>query len=230
MNIWSKIITALRGGVNEAGEAIVDAQALRILDQEIRDASEELNKSKDGLASLIAQQKLAEEKVSSLKADIKKNEGFILAALEKNDDGLAGELAIRVANFENKLMTETESARVFKEQAETLSNSMRTAEHQIKQLKQQTETVKATEAVQRAQKVVAQRHNGSNSKLRTALDSLDRIQETQKLASAKIIAAEEIAADSNETSLDQKLRDAGITGSNSADDVLARIKAKTKKK
>jgi len=86
MNIWSKMITALRGGVNEAGEAIIDAQALRILDQEIRDASEELNKSKDGLASLIAQQKLSEEKVTSLKADIKKNEGFILAALEKKDE------------------------------------------------------------------------------------------------------------------------------------------------
>jgi len=230
MNIWSKMITALRGGVNEAGEAIIDAQALRILDQEIRDASEELNKSKDGLASLIAQQKLSEEKVTSLKADIKKNEGFILAALEKKDEALAGELATRVANFENSLETETESAKSFKEQAETLRNSIRTAEHQIKQLKQQTETVKATEAVQRAQQVVAQRHNGSNSKLRTALDSLDRIQENQKLASAKMSAAAEIAADSNQTSLDQKLQDAGITGSNSADDVLARMKAKAKKK
>ena len=188
MNIWSKMITALRGGVNEAGEAIIDAQALRILDQEIRDASEELNKSKDGLASLIAQQKLAEEKASDLKAEIKKNEGFILAALEKKDEELAGELAARVANFENNLETETESAKNFKEQAETLRNSIRTAEHQIKQLKQQTETVKATEAVQRAQKVVAERHNGSNSKLRTALDSLDRIQENQKLASAKMSA------------------------------------------
>jgi len=230
MNIWSKMITALRGGVNEAGEAIIDAQALRILDQEIRDASEELNKSKDGLASLIAQQKLAEEKASSLKSDIKKNEGFILAALEKKDESLAGELAVRVANFENNLETANESAVKFKEQAETLRNSIRTAEHQVKQLKQQTETVKATEAVQRAQQVVAQRHNGSNSKLRTAIDSLDRIQENQKLASARMSAAAEIAIDSNEASLDQKLQDAGITGSNSAEDVLARIKAKAKKK
>ncbi len=230
MNIWSKMITALRGGVNEAGETIIDAQALRILDQEIRDASEELNKSRDGLASLIAQQKLAEERGSSLKADIKKNEGFIMAALEKKDDDLASQLATRVANFENSLETELESAKRFKEQAETLRNSIQTADHQIKQLKQQTETVKATEAVQRAQKVVAQRHNGSNSKLRTALDSLNRIEDNQKLASAKMSAAAEIAADSGETSLDQKLRDAGITGSSNADDVLARMKAKAKKK
>lgn len=229
MNIWSKMITALRGGVNEAGEAVIDAQALRILDQEIRDASEELNKSKDGLASLIAHQKLAEEKATTLKADIKKNEGFIMAALEKKDNALAEEIAARVANFENQLETEVESAKRFKEQADTLRESMRTAEFQIKQLKQQTETVKATEAVQRAQKVVAARHHGSNSKLRTALDSLDRIQENQKLSSAKMSAATELAQESSGSSLDQKLEAAGITGASSAQDVLARMKAKAKK-
>ena len=229
MNIWSKMITALRGGVNEAGEAVIDAQALRILDQEIRDASEELNKSRDGLASIIAQQKLAEEKVTTLKADIKKNEAFIVAALEKKDDTLAEEVATRVANFENQLETETDAAKRFKEQASALRDSIQTAELQIKQLKQQTETVKATEAVQRAQKVVAQRHNGSNSKLRTALDSLDRIQENQKLDAAKMSAAAEMAVGSSETSLDQKLKNAGITGSTKAEDVLARIKAKAKK-
>lgn len=229
MNIWSKMITALRGGVNEAGEAIVDAQALRILDQEIRDASEELNKSRDGLAAIIAQQKLAEEKSSDLKAEIKKNEEFVLAALEKGDESLAEEVATRIANFENQLETEQTSAANFKAQAETLRESIRSAEHQIKQLKQQTETVKATEAVQRAQKVVAQRHSGSNSKLRTALDSIERIKEQQKLNGAKMSAAEEMALESSGTSLDQKLKDAGITGSHKASDVLERLKAKAKK-
>jgi len=229
MNIWSKMITALRGGVNEAGEAIIDAQALRILDQEIRDASEELHKSRDGLASIIAQQKLAEEKVDGLKADIKKNEGFVLVALEKKDNALAEEVAARVANFENQLETEVDAAKRFKAQADTLRKSIHTAELQVKQLKQQTETVKATEAVQRAQKVVAQRHNGSNSKLRTALDSLDRIQENQKLDAAKMNAASEMAMESSGSSLDQKLMDAGITGSANAKDVLARMKAKAKK-
>lgn len=229
MNIWSKMVTALRGGVNEAGEAIVDAQALRILDQEIRDASEELHKSKDGLASIIAQQKLAEEKVSTLKADIKKNEGFIIAALEKNDNALAEEVATRVANFENQIESESDAAKRFKEQADVLRDSINTAELQIKQLKQQTETVKATEAVQRAQKVVAQRHNGSNSKLRTALDSLDRIQENQKLSAAQMAAASELSQESSETSLDQKLQAAGITGSSDAKAVLDRLKSKAQK-
>ena len=38
MSIWKKIITAVRGGASEVGEAIVDANAIRILEQEMRDA------------------------------------------------------------------------------------------------------------------------------------------------------------------------------------------------
>lgn len=30
MSIWAKVVTAVRGGVSEAGEAIIDHQALRI--------------------------------------------------------------------------------------------------------------------------------------------------------------------------------------------------------
>jgi phage shock protein A len=67
MNIWSKMMTALRGGVSEAGEAIVDGQALRILDQEVRDASLALKDSKDSLTEIMARQKVAEQKCSELK-------------------------------------------------------------------------------------------------------------------------------------------------------------------
>ena len=60
MNIWAKVATAIRGGINEAGEAIVDSQALRVLDQEIRDADNQLSRSKEALTGIIAKRKLAE--------------------------------------------------------------------------------------------------------------------------------------------------------------------------
>lgn len=228
MNIWSKVVTAIRGGVNETGEAIVDTQALRILDQEIRDASQELNLSKDGLASLIAQEKLANEKVTNIKADIKENEKYILSALEKGEDQLANDLAVKVADQEMALKNEEIVAVEFKTQAEDLRSTIKVAEEQIKRLKQQTETVKATEAVQRAQKVIAERHSGSESKLRTALDSLERVKEKQKMASAKMKAASEIAKESSGTSLEDRLRDSGIKRELNAADVLERLKKQKK--
>ncbi|EFQ61144.1 phage shock protein A, PspA [Pseudomonas fluorescens WH6] len=64
-SIWSKLFTALRGGASEVGESIVDQQALRILDQEIRDADTALANAKRELVSIMAKHKLAADRVAS---------------------------------------------------------------------------------------------------------------------------------------------------------------------
>ena len=230
MNIWAKMMTALRGGINEAGEAVVDSQALRILDQEVRDASEELKQSKDSLAAIMARQKLAEEKTSQLKKSIEEHEGYAIKALEKGDEALAKEVAQKIADSENQLTTEQESAQNFKASADKLRLAIQQTERNIKRLKQQVDTVKATESVQRAQLAVAERHSGSHSKLRTAMDSLERIKEKQALKDAQMAAASELAESSADDSLQTKLQQAGIASSGeSADDVLARLKNRAKK-
>ncbi len=227
MNIWAKMMTALRGGVNEAGEAIVDSQALRILDQEIRDASEELKQPKDSLAAIIAREKLAKEKAGQIKAKIEEHEGYALKALEQKEEALAREVAEKIADLENQLTVEEESSGSFAESASSLRAAINQAEGNLRRLKQQVDTVKATESVQRAQATVAERHSGSNSKLRTAMDSLERIKEKQALKAATMNAASELANDSDEASLADKLEKAGITAkSNSANDVLERLKNK----
>lgn len=97
-------------------------------------------------------------------------------------------------------------------------------------LKQQVDTVKATESVQKAQQAVAQRYGGSQSKLHTAVESLERIKQKQAERAAKMDAAAELANTSSpDDALDAKLREAGIVaGSTSADSVLARLKDRSK--
>ena len=55
MAIWSKLFTLGRAGAHEAG-AVVDANALRILDQEIRDADKAQGKARDDLAGVRERQ------------------------------------------------------------------------------------------------------------------------------------------------------------------------------
>lgn len=225
MNIWSKMMTALRGGVNEAGEAIIDTQALRILDQEVRDTAEELKRSKDSLTEIMARQKVAEEKCNNLQKAITEHEGYAIKALEKEDEALAREVAQKIADLENQLTMEEESRDAYANSATDLRTSIRQSEHNLKRLKQQVDTVKATDSVQRAQAAVAERHSGSDSKMRTAMDSLERIKEKQQLKAAQMKAARELAEDTSDASLQSKLDAAGISpGANSADDVLARLK------
>ena len=227
MNILSKMMTALRGGATEAGEAIVDSQALRILDQEIRDAANELKQSKDSLAAILARQKVAEEKCASLEKNIKEHEGYAIKALDKDDEALAREVAEKIADFENQLVQEKDSASGFENSAKSLRAAIKQAEANLKRIKQQVDTVKATENVQRAQAAVAERHSGSDSRMRTAMDSLERIKEKQALKAAQMSAARDIAEETAETSLQAKLQEAGIAPSGpNADDILARLKKK----
>jgi len=219
------MVTALRGGVNEAGEAIVDSQALRILDQEIRDASEELKRSKDSLAEIMARRKLADEKCNQLQKGIAEHEGYAIKALEKSDEKLALEVAERIADLENNLGSEKEAAENYAQSIEKLRLAINQAEKNLKRLKQQVDTVKATEQVQKAQSAVAERHSGSNSKMRTAMESLERIKERQTLKDAQIKAADEMAATTGyDESLKTKLEAAGIATGSSSSAVLERIK------
>lgn len=231
MNIWAKLLTALRGGATEAGEAIVDSQALRILDQEVRDAGEELKQSRDALAEIIARQKLSEEKAATLKRAIKENEGYVLKALDQGDEDLARDVAQKVADLENQQAQEKQATRGFAESADKLRAAIALSEQNISRIKQQVDTVKATESVQRAQAAVAERHSGSNSKMRTAMDSLERIKEKQALRAAQMSAASELADEVTSDSLQARLEEAGIASSGkSADEVMERLKARRSKK
>ncbi len=227
MSIWGKVATAVRGGVSEAGEAIVDNQALRILDQEIRDADNGLSKSKEALTSIIAKRKLADKKVAGLKSSLTEYEGYAMQALDKGDDQLATEVAEKIAGLETELMAEEGVAVSFAGSESQLRKAVAQTEANLKRLKQQVDTVKATETVQKAQAAVAARHSGTGSSMRSALDSLDRLKTKQAERAAQFEAASELAQSTEEVSLDDKLKAAGIVGGGtSGGDVLARLRAK----
>ena len=226
MTIWTKIATAVRGGVNEAGEAVVDHQALRILDQEIRDADNELIRSKEAVTGIIAKRKLADKKVESLNSSIKEYEGYAMQALDKDDETLATEISDKIAGLEAELAGEEGVAKSFADSEAQLRRAVSQTESNLKRLKQQVDTVKATEKVQRAQAAVAARHSGADSSMRSAVDSLQRLKTKQAERSAKFEAANELAHSTEEVSLDDKLKAAGIVdGGAKGGDVLARLRA-----
>ena len=56
MSMWSKLSALFRGSVHDGAQTVVDANALRILDQEIRDADAAQGKARrthTGLADLL---------------------------------------------------------------------------------------------------------------------------------------------------------------------------------
>lgn len=223
MSVWKKLVTAVKGGVTEAAESVVDSQALRILDQEIREAKDELRKSDHARTQILAKCKLAQQKVDSLKASISEYEGHARKAAG-TDQQLALDCAQKVVDLRQELDAEQTYLDQFNASEKKLAANISQAKGNLRRLEQQVDMVKATESVQKAQVAVSSRHTGANSKMKTATESLDRIMEKQKLRGAELEAAEELAAGESTDELEKRLAAAGIKGTNTtANDELSRI-------
>ncbi len=222
-------MTAIRGGASEAGEAIVDANATRIFEQEIRDAENHLTKAKRDLTGVVAEQMAAKREVDRLEREITEHEGYAGQALEKNDEALALAVAEKIANLESELATQQQALVSFTGNADRLKELVKKSERQVAEHKRQLSMVKTTESVQKATSAITDNFSSSNSKLLNAKDSLERIKAKQQKFDDKMKAAEVLESENSDNSLAAQLKAAGIGAQdNSANSVLDRIKAKQK--
>ncbi|MDE0814819.1 MAG: PspA/IM30 family protein [Alphaproteobacteria bacterium] len=223
---WSKVFTAIKGAVSETGESIADNQAIRIMDQELREAANEINAAKTQLTNVMAKRKGISRKVDELGKKITEHERYAGDALQKNDEGLAHDICERLGGFEEQLGAQNSILQSFTASEKTLKANLKKAEGRLKQLTQQQDVLKATEAVQKAQGAVANRFSGSSSKMGNAMGSLERIKKRQQERADRFVSAEELASEESGGDLDRRMKEAGIGGSSSkTDDIMARLKS-----
>lgn len=226
MSVWQKLVTAVKGGATEAAQSVVDSQAIRILEQEIREAKDELRKSDHARTQILAKCKLAQQKVDSINSSIAQYEEHARKAID-SDRQLALDCAQKVSDLKAELDVEQGYLDQFKKSETQLAHNISQAKANLRRLEQQVDMVKATESVQKAQVAVSSRHMGANSKMKTATESLQRIQERQNMRNAELEAAEELASSESTDDLEKRLAEAGIKGGkSSADDELSRILGK----
>ncbi|ENX3944800.1 PspA/IM30 family protein [Photobacterium damselae] len=225
MSIWKKLVTAIKGSANEAAESIADNQAIRILEQEIREAKTELRRSDEALVQIVAKRKLSQQKVDAFNSSITEYEGHARIAMNKGQQELALECAQKVANIRNDQQAEQNYLDQFVQSEQSMRSNISQAKNKLRQLEQQVDVVKANDVVQKAQSSVSAAKVGANTKMHTAAESLERIKKRQAERSAQLEAAEELSALESGSELDKKLAEAGIIGSTgaSAEDELARI-------
>ncbi|NQY62476.1 MAG: PspA/IM30 family protein [Alteromonadaceae bacterium] len=229
MSIFKKIMTAIRGGATEVGEAIVDSNATRIFEQEIRDAENHLTKAKRDLTGVMAEQMSASRDVDRIKRDIVEHEGYAVQALDKGDETLALAVAEKIANLESELTSQQQALDSFSGSATRLKELVKKSERQVNEFKRQLSMVKTTESVQKATSAITDNFSSSNSKLLNAKDSLERIKAKQQKFDDRMKAAEVLESENSDNSLAAQLKEAGIGATDaSANSVLERLKAKQK--
>lgn len=220
--MFKKLITAVRGHANEMAEEVVDANALTILDQEIRDAKNALTKSKQNLADVKGKRKVNDKKIADIKKKMKQYESQAVQ-LDENSS-LFGEVLERMASLEGELGPLNEISTSFKSAEEKLEASIKKAETHIKQLESQVSIVKANAQAQAARASVT-KYAGNTTSLSEARGTLDRIREKQAAEDARLEAAVEVDVGADD--LDARL--AEEVGSGKTDDIRARILAKKNK-
>ena len=226
MAIWTKLFALVRGTAHEAGGAVVDANALRILDQEIRDADNALGKARDDLAALVARRRVLEKEVQSFRDQASRYEGSARAALAKGDEALAREVAQRIADLEQEVTLKEPQLGEMRAAEDRMHQIIAATQQKVEGLRREIDVVKVNESVQRAQASVVSGGSGATAALGSAADSLKRIKERQAIRDEKFKAAAELEDMRTGADLDAKLRNAGIRpGQSSADDVLARLSA-----
>lgn len=223
--IWTKILIALRGSANEAGDAMMPQQVLRILDQEIAEAEEQVIVGRSSLANLMAKNILAAREVEQTAERLAELTGNAEKSLALGHNKLALEIAAHIGRFELQLAEDKRVSQQYATSVETLRTSLESGEDTLRLLKQQIGVLRTSSI---GRKFSATQCD-SSARLQAAADSLDAIRQRQQEVAEQLEAQNALCA--RDQLLDKRLREAlVIPDDSSAHAVLARIKATTPQK
>ncbi|WFZ85411.1 PspA/IM30 family protein [Citrobacter freundii] len=221
MGILKSLFTLGKSVLSQAEESIEEAQGVRMLEQHIRDARNELEKAGKSRVDLLARVKLSNDKLKDLR-----ERQSTLEALSKNvNPSLINEVAEEIARLENVIAAEQQVLTNLEISRDGVEKAVTVTGQRIAQFEQQLEVVKATQAMQRAQQAVTTSTVGASSSVSTAAESLKRLQTRQAERQARLDAATQLEKVADGRDLDEKLAEVGIGAANksSAQDVLARL-------
>lgn len=227
MGILKNLFTLGKSLLNQADEAIEEAQGVRMLEQHIRDAKAELDKAGKSRVDLLARVKLSNDKLSELRERKQYLESRAIEGMSKNiDAALLNEVAEEIVRLENTITREAQVLDSLETSRNNIEKAVAITSQRINQFEQQLEVVKATEAMQRAQQAVTTSTVGATSNVTTAAESLKRLQTRQAERQAKLDAVAQLEKVADGRELEEKLAQAGVgtTGTSSAQAVLERLK------
>lgn len=227
MGILKNLFTLGKSLLNQADEAIEEAQGVRMLEQHIRDAKAELDKAGKSRVDLLARVKLSNDKLSELRERKQYLESRAIEGMSKNiDAALLNEVAEEIARLENTITREAQVLGSLETSRNNIEKAVAITSQRINQFEQQLEVVKATEAMQRAQQAVTTSTVGATSNVTTAAESLKRLQTRQAERQARLDAAAQLEKVADGRELEEKLAQAGVgtSGTSSAQAVLERLK------
>lgn len=230
--MFKTLITLVRGSAERAAESLADDNALLLLDQQMRDAARSVERAKRSLALAIAQDEQEKKRLEVVVAEIADLEVRIVAAMDAGRDALAREGAEGVAALEAERDASSTARTLFAAEIERLRNHVRQAESRLSALDRGRRIARASEAVRDLRKGRVEAASPYQSTLSDAEKTLSRLRQQQQEAQAAEDALEAIDLSTSPRTAAEKLAEHGFGPrlKSSADDVLARLRARAETK
>jgi phage shock protein A len=223
-------ITLIRGRNAEAIERVADANALTILDQQIRDATGDFERARRALAIAVAQEQAEARRADGVRSRIADLENRATAALEGGREDLALEAADAIAGMENDLSSATAAQASFARECSKLRAMTANAERRLVELERGRRAARAAEAVRRLRSQGAEALGGGASALQDAEATLKRLRQRQLEDEAATQAMEAIEGVNAVDLVSEKLEAAGFGDATkpTAKSVLERLRQRQK--
>ena len=226
--MYRQFSALFRSSAHTAAETIIDANAVTILRQHIRDSALNITKSRHAVATAMA---LHEQEISHhqrLVAQIKDLEARAEEAITAKKMDLAREAAEAIAHLENERDTSVAAQERFSTQIGELKSQLRAAQAKLRDLQRREKLAVATE---RTHKIHASAPTRTFSSLSDAEQTLDRLENRQNKKDLVHKAELQLQQEGNQSSVKERLAAAGCGKpvQSSADAVLARLQASAKK-
>ncbi|ERF82419.1 PspA/IM30 family protein [Bradyrhizobium viridifuturi] len=226
--MFKTVLTIFRGSVAAAEEELQDRTALVVLDQQMRDAAAAVDRSKRTLALAIAGDAQEGRRLDATNTRIADLEVRASAALEGGREDLAREAAQAIANLEAERDAAMTARTLFATEITRLKRHVANAEARIAELDRGRRLARASEAVRSLRRSGIEAARPYESTLPEAEATLKRLRERQIEIQAADDALFEIDTASGPVVVAEKLAEQGFGPrmKSTADDVLARLKAK----
>ena len=210
MSLWQKLNSLMKASAQDPLQQLVDVNSLRIFEQEIRDAETAITRAKRELACVIAERKRIFRHNESLIEAITTRAAQALAAMEKQQDQLALDVAERIAEDEVLLKQQQEQLKALVQQEAYLRKQLREAARAIARYRSELRMAQANRNANTAVAQLRGYSQGLHSRITAMDESVEKIKSRNEAFMDFDHALQEVEAECSGGQLDEQLHAAGI--------------------
>lgn len=213
MSNYRKLMTLIRGQVRHTGDAVINANALALLDQQLFDTEQSLIAARRDLTHVMAERRMQVLQREQTAASIEKYTLCARQALARDEAELLEQTAQRIAALEERANSADRLIADLAARESEFNVFIRESGEHLRALRQQQALARVNDTLQRSDNARHQHGAGLAQKLADSRETLATIEARQQRAQLAWQARRQLDKEESGDDLDLRLQQAGMMDS-----------------